>query len=135
MKFLVPGTWNVGAAIGLALTPAGVGADDAAAVSYQDAMACSAMFAFLSASSETAKDEDLLIDMSAQWLVAAMARTKASGTQPDEAELQHWVDALADELDAMAYENAMEAQLFSMIDACEAKQAMISGEFDTPPDQ
>ena len=131
MKFLVPGTWNVGAAIGLALTPAGVGADDAAAVSYQDAMACGALFALLAGSLEGEADGEQLLDTAEQWLAVAARRAQAVGASADETDLYLRVGDLMAVVENLEDDAKREKFLLGRIDQCEAKYLLIEDEFES----
>ena len=126
------------AGIGLALTPLATDAAraqgqtqnaSANAVSYDDAMSCSGLFALLAGSSEGEADEELLIDLSAQWLMVAAAR-KGEGKLPTEAELQQVTDALTGVLEELESDSERETVLLQAIDACEARYNLIPEEFE-----
>lgn len=99
-------------------------------VSHDDAMACSALFALLAASSEGEPEEDEMLELSAGWLIVASRRDGASGDIPNETELQGWVDMLIEELGFLDDDATRERFLFNGIDQCEAKYQLIPDEFE-----
>lgn len=99
-------------------------------VSYDEAMACSSLFALLAASAEGETEEGALIDVSAQWLIVAARRDGVSGEAPNEEELELWVDGLIGELGSLEDDATREQFLLAIIDECEAKGQLIPDEFD-----
>jgi hypothetical protein len=128
MKFMLPAAL---AMIGLALTPSGVTAKDdgadAASVSYDDAMKCSALFGLL-AGSVDGEDEAILQDAAARWLLAAMGRDGTSDGSTAQGELEGMVEALIMALDEAPDEATAEEFLNEGITFCEGKQLAIADE-------
>ncbi len=102
----------------------------AEAVSFEEAMACSALFAILSASAEYETEEAQLLDLSAQWLAAASKRAEAVGAIANETELRLWVDELLGLMGDQEDDAQRESFLLFSIDQCEAKYLLIPDEFD-----
>jgi hypothetical protein len=99
------------------------------AVSYGDALACSALFSVLGGSADNSVEEADLIDLAARWLVIAMDR---KGLGPDEAEkaLLTSLEGLMADLQSQDSDDAREELLLQGIDICDGHYALIAEEFD-----
>lgn len=117
------------AVIGLAMAPVAAHAGDDDAVSYDDAMKCSALFAVLAAASD-GDDTAELEGMVTRWLVVAMDRDGTEDGSKAEGELDALVDELIDVVDGAESEEEAEAFFTKGIEFCEGKHEQIAEEID-----
>ena len=118
----------VGASMGLALTPLAVRAQDSA-VSYEDAMKCSALFSLIASGAEGSDEADFE-DLAARWLVVAIKRDGTEDGSKAESEIDSLVDDLIDTIGEFETEEEGEAFLVKGIDFCEGKHELIAEEID-----
>lgn len=119
------------ALVGLGLASAPLIAQDAGdgKVDAEEALACSALFAYFSEQDEGQFDYDALVDMAARWLIVASDR---AGSQVDllETELQAALDELITGLEAQSDDEARWALLLRNSEECDANYQLIAAEFD-----
>lgn len=124
MKFTIASALTL-----LALTPiAAVAVNDGEeAVSYDDALKCSALYGLLADLSE-GEDAEILKAEAARWLIAAMSRDGSEDGSQAQGELELVVQALITELEEMPDDS--EEVLIYGIDFCEGKYDRIAEEMD-----
>jgi hypothetical protein len=101
------------------------------AVSYDDAMACGALFALLAGSLEGEAEGEQLLDTAVQWLAVAARRAQAVGAVANETDLYLRVGDLMALVEDLEDDAKREKFLLDRIDQCEAKYLLIADEFES----
>jgi len=118
------------ATFGLATAPIAASAEETP-VSYDDAMKCSALFSLLAAAAEGTETAEFA-DMSARWLVVAIARDGTEDGSKAEAELEPMLDELINALEEFSEDEEAVGEQFLLkgIEFCEGKHQTIAEEID-----
>ena len=118
------------ASLGLCAYPLAA-SDEESAVSYDDAMKCSALFTLLSGASEGSEVAEFE-DIATRWLVVAMDRDGTEDGSKAQAEHEPMLDKLIEALEEFGdqEESAGEKFLTEGIEFCEGKHKLIAEEMD-----
>jgi hypothetical protein len=119
------------ASLGLAFSPLAAQTSAGKDVSFEDAMACSSLYAVLSSYAADEAEMDELIDATLRWLRIAMNRNGNDDFEVAQRDLDQWVNSLTVELDAQADDEERQAFLLGGVDECEANREAIAAEFDS----